>query len=457
MKKFLFILLLGLCSFCTIFSQNKQVLFGFDEIPQTLLLNPGAPVNYKYHIGIPMLSGISVQSGLMGFTMADLFKIDNIDFTTKFNTVLSQINSDDYASTHAQIEILNGGYKWNDKDYLSGGFYLEMDMFSTYPKDVLTLFNEGNAAYLNTSFSLAQPTVKADGVGVLHFGLTRKWNPKLTAGARLKIYSGVLNVTSSNNSGSFTTRLGNDNLYTHYLNNVNFVGYSSGVFFDQDTDITDTLIRNIFLGGNLGLGFDIGFTYNLNSQTQLAASILDVGFISYTRNIKNATISGNYSISGIELQYDGTNPDYWSVIEEEFRASIPSEENQNTYSVARPIKFNTAISHNWGRSRKNKNCHDTSYNTYFDNAIGGHVFAVIRPTGPKFAVTGFYEKRLFEVLKARVTYTVDDFSYSNIGLGLSAKMGVVNVYGIFDNLLHISDIASANASALQVGVNLIFK
>ncbi|PQJ22981.1 DUF5723 family protein [Tenacibaculum sp. SG-28] len=457
MKKLVLITLILLCYYPIIFSQNKQVLFGFDEIPQTLLLNPGSPVTYKYHIGIPMLSGISVQAGITGFTMADLFNMDNIDFTTKFNTVLAQIDSEDYVSSHAQIEILNGGYKLNSKDYLSGGFYLEMDIFSTYPKDVLTLFNEGNSAYLNTSFSLAQPSVKGDGVGVLHFGLTRNWNPRLTAGARLKVYSGVLNVTSSYNSGSFTTRLGNDNLYTHYLNNLNVRGYSSGIFYEEDTDVVATLMRNIFLGGNLGLGFDIGLTYNINTKTQLAASILDVGFISYTRNIKNASISGNYSIAGIELQYDGTNPDYWSAIEDEFRESIPSEENENSYSVARPIKFNASISHNWGRSRKNDNCHDTSYNSYYDNAIGGHVFTVIRPTGPKFAITGFYEKRLLEVLKARVTYTVDDFSYSNIGLGLSAKMGIVNVYGIFDNLLHISDIAAANATALQVGVNLIFK
>jgi len=64
-------------------TQNKQVLYGFAENPQTLLLNPGAETNYKFHIGIPFLSGMSGDVALKNFKLNDLFSEDGIDFNTK--------------------------------------------------------------------------------------------------------------------------------------------------------------------------------------------------------------------------------------------------------------------------------------------------------------------------------------------------------------------------------------
>ena len=44
MKKFLFFLLI--LFFYKVTAQNKQVLYDFVELPQTLLLNPGAETSY---------------------------------------------------------------------------------------------------------------------------------------------------------------------------------------------------------------------------------------------------------------------------------------------------------------------------------------------------------------------------------------------------------------------------
>ena len=37
-------------------SQNKQLIYGVKEIPQSLLVNPGGIVEQQYHFGIPFLS-----------------------------------------------------------------------------------------------------------------------------------------------------------------------------------------------------------------------------------------------------------------------------------------------------------------------------------------------------------------------------------------------------------------
>ena len=44
-------------------SQNMQVLYDFDQLPQTLMLNPGAVVDYDKHFGVPLLSNVYAVAG----------------------------------------------------------------------------------------------------------------------------------------------------------------------------------------------------------------------------------------------------------------------------------------------------------------------------------------------------------------------------------------------------------
>ncbi len=457
MKK-IFLVVLMLITY-SLTSQNKQILYGFDNIPQTLLLNPGSETNYKYHIGIPLISGISAHANISGFTIADLFRADNVDFNTKLDNVINQLGNNDYISLNTQIEIINAGYQLNDKDYLSVGFYTELDVFSSIPKDFLELLREGNAGNINRSFLFSKVSAKADAVGVLHFGISRKLNERFIAGARLKIYSGMLNVLSNNNQGSFTTRLSTNGIYQHTLSNLDLTGYSSG-FYNDNGGIeltTSDVLGNAFFGPNLGLGIDLGFTYKVDEQTEFSASLLDIGFVNYSDKLRNGTVEGNYVFDGIEFQYDGTNPNYWQDLNDDLDANIPRSENKDSYSVMRPIKFNAALHHYFGKTRKEETCYDISYRNYFDNAVGAQLFSVIRPNGPQFAFTGFYQRRLSQKFTTRITYTVDDFSYTNFGLGISAHIWKVNLYGGIDNLFNLSDIANANSASFQFGINMLFK
>ncbi|PKH52781.1 hypothetical protein CXF68_19690 [Tenacibaculum sp. Bg11-29] len=458
MKKYITILFITgffLSKIC--FSQNKQILYGFDKIPQTLLLNPGVNMNQKFHIGIPVLSGVSFQTGATGLTVADLFRDNNIDFTTKLFNLIDKVSADDYIQVHSQIEILNAGYELNKRDYLSFGFYTELDAFMSMPKDVLILLRDGNNAHLNKDFLLSEISFKTEAISVLHAGVSRKINKKFTTGARIKIYSGIVNATSTENTGSFKTALNKNNEYAHHLNNINAVIQSSG-FYDENDKTVDRsdLIGRSLLGGNLGLGFDIGFTYKLDSQTEITASLLDIGFINYSKDVLNSEIKGDYTFSGIDFQYDGATNDYWQNLNNDFKNKVPSTKNRKSYSVMRPIKFNSSYKYSWGKSRNEESCSDMSYQKFYNNAVGVQLFSVFRPTGPKIALTSFYERKLSGKINTKVTYTIDDFSYANIGMGLSTKIGKVNVYGMLDNLLKINDIAKSNSVSFQFGINLIY-
>ncbi|MDP5062658.1 MAG: DUF5723 family protein, partial [Maribacter sp.] len=74
---------------------------------------------------------------------------------------------------------------------------------------------------------------------------------------------------------------------------------------------------------------------------------------------------------------------------------------------------------------------------------------------PQMALTGFYTRRIGNILALKGTYTVDKFSYTNLGLGMNLQAGPVNLYMMADNLLSYNNIAASNYVSFQFGVNII--
>ncbi|MFT6958974.1 MAG: hypothetical protein ACJA17_000058 [Polaribacter sp.] len=454
MKKFVFIFVLVLT--VNIFSQNKQVLYDFGGLPQTLLLNPGLETNLKFHVGLPFLSGFSLEIGSTGFSAADIFAADGRNINEKIRDVLATIDASDNLKVHSQIEIFSAGYRLNEKTYISAGFYQELDAIGYLPKDILTLASEGNAAYLNRSFSLSQVLYKVDVLGVLHAGITKEVNKKLTVGGRFKIYSSALNLESTNNAGTLTTALGTNNVYMQYLNNVNLEFRSAGLIKNKKyIDAPNTYISNIFLGGNMGVGLDFGITSHISPQLQFSGSIIDVGFVNYKKDIKNTLTTGSFTFEGIEFELDEPNRDYWNELETAFKEQVFTTDNQDSYVSWRPIKFNAALKYSFGKKRS-KYCYDNTYKEFYTDAFGAQLYTVVRPLKQQFAGTGFYEKSFSNKLHAKVTYTVDDYSYYNLGVGISAQIWKINFYGIVDNIAELSDISGSNNLSLQFGFNLLF-
>ena len=447
----IFTFLIGLNSF----SQNKQVLYDFAGLPQTLLLNPGLETDYKFHIGVPLLSGFSSEIKSTGFSLAEIFSVNNNTINDKISAVLNKIDANDYLKVNTQIEVFSAGFRFDKKTYVSFGFYQELDAIGYLPKDAFTLINEGNTSYLNKSFSISEMIYKLDVLGVIHAGISRKVSDKLTLGGRFKVYSSALNLETTNNSGTFTTRLGNNNIYVHHLDNVNFNTRTSGLISNNEY-ISDasTYIENSLLGGNLGAGIDLGFTYHVTPQLQLSGSLIDLGFVQHTKNIKNKLIVGSFTFEGIEFEFD-SNRNYWGELDAALKEQLPIVDNQDSYTSWRPAKVNAAIKYSFGEKRS-KYCYDNTLKDFYTNAFGAQLYSVFRPLRQQFAFTSFYEKSFSNKLQAKITHTIDDYSYYNIGVGVSAKIWKINFYGILDNLTKLSDISTSNNVSLQFGFNLLF-
>lgn len=446
MKKYILFLILAIT---TSINAQQQLSFSFGEIPQNLMLNPGAETNFKSHYGIPVFSNFQLTIVNTGFQMGDLFSNDSRDFNLKFEEVLNKIDSDDYININMVVEVLSAGLRIDDKTYVSVGFYEELDLITYLPKDITELVYYGNEPFLNRPFSISELVMKADILGVLHAGVSRKVDEKLTIGGRVKLYSSSLNIETNNNSGTITATSNNTNIIRQTLDNLDAEIRTSGIADSND------VFSNTLLGGNLGLGFDVGLTYHFSPQLEFTGSIIDVGFIKYSKNIRNFTAKGNYILDGINFEYNSDDPlDYWEQLEEDLNVNVPTEETENAYTSWRPMKLNAALKYSFGE-RRNKFCYTKTHKQYYYNSIGFQIHTIMRPLKPQFSFTSFYEKSLSKKIHTKFTHTINDYSAAIFGVATSLQVGKLNIFGVLDNILAVTDVASANNISLNFGFNIV--
>jgi hypothetical protein len=454
-----------LCLLATVvcFSQNKEILYNFTPLPQSLLTNPGADVKYKWFFGVPLLSGISANIGSTGINAYDLFAKDGIDFNTKVKEVIATTNRNDYVTTNQQLELFSAGFGMGEPEnrlFVSFGMYQEFDSFVYIPTDLAILAVYGNNDYIGKAFNLGDLSLKAELLSVFHIGFNKPLNEKFTIGVRGKIYSSIVNATSTHNSGSFYTVQGDDLIYDQSIrSNITLNTSGAAKYLDEnydgdlETDLVEDVKDKALLGGNLGFGFDVGLTYYPQKNMQITGSLVDIGFISHTQEIETYTLKGSYNFRGVitDFNSDGTPDNAY----QDFKDAIPLDTLRTAYTTQRPLKFYSSFQYSFEEERATEcNC-DTDEESWYRNAVGAQFFAMTTPKAPMMALTAYYRRRFYKGLQMKATYTIDSYSFKNIGLGLYTKIGIANFYVLADNLLAYTDLAKANALSFQIGFNII--
>ncbi len=467
MKKFLYVVMC-FCG-CIVCSQNKEVLYDYTDLPQSLLLNPGAEIRFKYHVGVPLLSQLHINAGLSGASIYDVFADDGRDINDKIETTLNKLTSNDYLTVTQQLEVFSFGWesKKNSAIYFSGGVYQELDVIGYFPKDFAVLAYQGNQDFINQPFRFSTISGSGELLMVYHFGYTKKVNKKLTFGARAKLYSSMLHVRSARNTGTFTTIATPEgsNIYQHVISNANVTvrtsGYASLRDIEEETadpgakTIVNKLIGRALLGGNLGLGVDLGFTHKINEQLSVTGSANDLGLIFYTKDVETYRARGNYAFEGFEtpIQLSGEAPQNFL---DEFEEAVPIDTLKTSYITMRSLKLNGSIKYSFNPYEDGScNCYLSREDPPFRDAYGVQLFTQFRPQRPQYAASLFYYKRLFNFLRTKITYTIDDYSFYNVGFLVSTHVDKVNFYVSANNLLEYTNLAKARGVSLQLGFNIL--
>ena len=201
---------------------------------------------------------------------------------------------------------------------------------------------------------------------------------------------------------------------------------------DWNRKAVKELRKRVLFGGNLGLGFDAGFTYHPKEQWTITGSIQDVGFIYHTKDVENYSLKGQYTFEGVNPLFPNngsgqTADEYWQEITDNFEDLFELDTISKNYISLRSPKINGSASYKYGKKTL-KECNCTADDGDYLNEVGLQLFAIGRSRRPQLALSGFYYRRLLPFLSGKVTYTVDGFSKTNIGVGLSSHIGNINFY-----------------------------
>jgi hypothetical protein len=302
-------------------------------------------------------------------------------------------------------------------------------------------------------------------LSVFHFGINKKIDRKWTVGGRFKIYNGILSGSSLRNSGSFTTRLANgdsQNIYAQDLSNADVSVQTSGLSRFEGNFTSSDIVGAALFGGDLGVGIDVGATYQHDDAWRFTASILDLGAIVHAADVKTYQATGDYVLEGIELEFPDlsqgqTAPPYYAIFENEAEAAVPIDTLYSAYTQWRPVKFNASAAYGFGPTAPGSvacNCSGKGDPYKLESEVGVQFYAIKRPKAIQTALSFFYVRRLLRNLTLKSTWTMDALSWTNLGLAVVGDLGPINVYLAADHLLAYSNLAKARGASIQFGMNI---
>lgn len=456
MRHFFLILLLMTGHFSV--AQNKQLLYNVNSLPQNLMSNPGAEARFDRHAGIPFMSHMSFSAGSSGVSMYDIFGEEEGTVNDRITNSLAGMTDRDFFTVRNQVELLFLGWRDRNRNYYSAGVYQETDLFAYFPKDLAVIAWEGNENQKN--FHLSDLAFTGEVLNVFHVGFSHYFSENLNIGVRGKVYSGIFNVRSIDNKGdffSYGSAVG-DGVSRPYLRKVDVLVKTAGLgpFLDSENMTNEELFSHFrsqaFLGGNLGAGVDVGFTYFLSDQYRITGSLLDVGVLKHSEDVRTFRYYGNFDSGDRgESELDTDHPDSGELGE-----YFHEEELSDPYWSSRPVKLNASIDYGFGEELEPCNCREPMKRRRYRNHVGFQVFTMKRPRGLVQAVTVSYDKKFSKNLFGKLTYTADSFSFSNIGLLVSGRFSNFNLYLAADNLLDYPNLAKARNASVQAGFQFIF-
>lgn len=436
-------------------AQNKQLLYNVNSLPQNLMTNPGGETRFDMHAGLPFFSHLSFSAGSSGVSMYDIFGGKESDVNENINNSLISITDKDFFSVRDQIELVFLGWRDNSQNYFSAGVYQETDVFAYFPKDIAVLAWEGNQNQKN--FHLSDLAFTGEVLNVFHFGATHYFSEDLNIGVRGKVYSSVFNVRSVDNKGDFfSSGSSANNVSRPILRKVDILVKTSGLdpLLNSETMTDKELLGQFksqaFLGGNIGFGIDLGFTYFLDKHYRITGSILDLGMINHSEDVKTFRYSGEFDATS-QSTLDPDHPDSGELGE-----YFQEEELGDPYVSFRPVKLNASIDYGFEEELEPCKCREPIGRRRYLNHVGFQLFSMKRPKGFVHAATLSFDRKFSDNFFGKLTYTADAFSFSNIGLLLSGRFSNFNLYLAADNLLDYPNLAKARNASVQVGFQFIF-
>ena len=434
------------------FSVSAQVegtLHYMNSLPQVVINNPAFVPSYKFTLGLPFSS---VHQGYTnnGFSYNDLVTTKDGQVSADLSKWIKNLPDKTYIAPAVSIDFLRLGFRVNPKLYVTANVTGKEYGHFVLPKDLASVFVEGNAPYVNSTINIS-PQLETISYLETAVGASYEVTKKLTVGGRVKLLHGVTSVTTETSDISIAV---DENYYMTASADLNVK--TSGISSITDSGYEVSKEWKNYLK-NRGLAIDIGATYRLLDKLTLNASLIDIGGIGWKNDLYQYSLDkskANYTFSGINATdlVNGTANDYMD-------AQLDSIKNNFELQEGTTSSFRTALPGKLflgGNFEIVKNLNVGA--VFFAQKFQGHFSP---------GLTTSLNKNFGRAISTSFSYTMSNNSFNNIGAGLSFNFTPIQLYIVGDNLLRIPSsliihqnlnnyINTAQVINVRLGLNFVF-
>jgi hypothetical protein len=431
MKSYKYLLtLIAILLFTGVSAQQDMTIYHMQAIPQSNYSNPALMPNLKWHIGFPALSSIYVDAGHTGFNAHQFMKISTGD-TVEVNLqqLIDKMGRYNYVNLNTAIELLSFGFKIKDKHYINFSAHNKLYVRFCYPKDFFNFLHKGNGAFFDETLEFKKMGINAAHYNEYMFGYTMKYDDRWTFGAHLKVLQGLSNVYMKRSDITLNTQ--EEHFFITATSNMDIYASLPEEAWDEDTTGTQEDFdpaKYITNFSNMGIGLDLGATYKMNDKLTLGASVIDLGMFRWksgTRNFKSVDSEGSFTFEGIDItdflsQRDTTGA---SSTLDNLVDSIVGIFQIDTLYDAYYSPLNTRI--------YLSGAYELTPKDQLSALVRLHLYN--RAVHP--AMTLGYMRKFGNILSLSGTYTMASRKYFNLGFGMAANLGPVQLYVTADNII----------------------
>lgn len=431
--------------FCASFlvrAQQNTTLFFMQDMPQVNIVNPAVAIKCNWYLGLPALGSTHVNQFSSGFAATDIIQPrDGEELFIMPDEAISKMNNLEVLAAELHFSLLSFGYKYK-QHYFTFAVNEKMNTYNIYSKNLLLFANEGNSQFEGRNANMDGVRVNGNHYREYALGWAKEVNDQFNFGIRGKLLFGKSNAymepattniyTQATTFALDITNSATGNISAPISISKDEDGKIAGISLDEDIDWVNYALNR----KNLGFGIDLGFVYKFDDVTTISGSLLDIGFINWKTNPYNLVSNGNTKIGGIGNDLNGQDSDeILDSIAEVFTPEIL----QNGYtSTLTPILY-------LGISRKiNKKLN-----------VGALYHTEIYKYRLHSSLTLSANAILLNSLSISASYSIQNNTYNNIGLGIGWQVGLFHFHAISDNVPAFFALDAARNINLRFGMSFI--
>jgi hypothetical protein len=395
-------------------AQNGFILSGFRDVQQSSYLNPAFTSGAHTVIGLPLISNFSTGLVTTAGGINDFFskKAGSDSLYLDLTKVINNGQSQDKITEYLDNDILFAGFKAGNT-FISLGVRQHVFVQTVLDRDLLRLFWNGNADYVNQTLNMSHTSVAEFHLMDYHIGVSIPAGKKFRIGVRFHILQGLSDISSENNGITMKTVRDNNGDFEFHAY-TNFRLNTSGLPDSSDFDPGDYFLNF----DNMGFSLDLGVDLQVTKQLWVNASFLNWGSVHYRKNTKSyypSTDSVNFSGASVDLNKDNPFDHLGDTLQNLF--DIKNE--PRNYKIKLPTRFIVGVEYYTKDMRNDFSVlfSGRSFKEYFQPAVSA---AYTRFVSPHFSV------------KAGYTWIKD--APVNIGLALAVNFSPFQFYLYSDNV-----------------------